>query len=345
MVLVINQLNVSYQHQTVLHGVDLTVSEGEIVCLLGSSGCGKTTLLKTIAGLIKTDSGDIVINGNVVNSANHQVVPEHRNLGMLFQDYALFPHLTVNDNIAYGLRKLSKSARQARTTEMLDLVQLPNIGEKYPHQLSGGQQQRVALARALAYQPDLLLLDEPFSNIDAKVKFDLISQIRDIIKRSGVAAIFVSHSKDEAFGFADTIALMENGKIQQTGAPQTLYQEPNCAFVARFMGPLNEIAVQNLPDDTQIQLTKIFGHHFDVTQQTLLIRPENLALNKISDTHNLSIHGTVESTTFYGRQITVYVRCDQQRIAFYLDSQQTIIPGDDITLFFAAEHLLLTNQP
>ncbi|WP_185967987.1 ABC transporter ATP-binding protein [Thalassotalea sp. PS06] len=341
MVLAINQLQVSYQQQTILHGVDLNVAQGEIVCLLGSSGCGKTTLLKTIAGLINVDKGDIEINGNTVNSDGLAVAPEKRNLGMLFQDYALFPHLSVAENIAYGLRKLDKAQRQARVQEMLALVQLPDISDKYPNQLSGGQQQRVALARALAYQPDLLLLDEPFSNIDTKVKFELIAQIRDIIKQSGVAAIFVSHSKDEAFGFADTIALMDEGKIQQTGTPKALYQQPNSAFVARFMGPLNEILSNQLPPE----VTKILGQQGIqlANNDRLLVRPENLSLSPQSEGQDIELQAVVESTTFYGKQVTASARCYGDIISFYVDSQQPLEPGDKVSLYFSAEHLLLAN--
>ncbi|TLU67122.1 ABC transporter ATP-binding protein [Thalassotalea litorea] len=358
MVLAIHQLQVSYQQQSVLQGVDLNVRESEIVCLLGASGCGKTTLLKAIAGLVSTDSGDIVINQQCVNSDNRQIAPEQRNLGMLFQEYALFPHLNVGENIAYGLRKLSKDARKERVLKMLTLVQLPDIIDKYPHQLSGGQQQRVALARALAYQPNMLLLDEPFSNIDSKVKFELIRQIRDIIKRSGVAAIFVSHSKDEAFAFADTIALMDNGKIQQTGSPKTLYQKPNSPFVARFMGSLNEIQLCHLGKENRIWLQQALHLVKAVDQNacytTLMIRPENLSRTQTSETlHSKShscdldklwIQGKVESTTFYGKQITVNVRCHQQLVSFYLDSKQRISVGEEITLYFSSENLLLANH-
>ncbi|WP_169303161.1 ABC transporter ATP-binding protein [Thalassotalea mangrovi] len=341
MVLAINQLQVSYHQQTILHGVDLNVAQGEIVCLLGSSGCGKTTLLKTIAGLTDVDKGEIEINGNTVNSDHITIAPEHRNLGMLFQDYALFPHLTVHENIAYGLRRLSKKKRNIRVQDMLALVQLPNISDKYPNQLSGGQQQRVALARALAYQPDLLLLDEPFSNIDTKVKFELIAQIRDIIKQSGVAAIFVSHSKDEAYGFADTIALMDEGKIQQTGSPQQLYQQPNSLFVARFMGPLNEIKRTQLPQ----QATEILAQKQTQPSENdkLFVRPESLSLAPIVDQHNVELQAVVESTTFYGKQVTVTARCYGEVISFYTDSQQHLASGDKVNLYFSTEHLLLAD--
>ena len=187
--------NLSYQYdgQKVIENLDLEVAENEIVCLLGASGCGKTTTLKAVAGLLTPQQGQIVIHGKTMSDNTQFTAPQHRNIGMMFQDYALFPHLTVAQNIAFGLSKFNKADKQARVNEMLELVHLSEFAERYPHELSGGQQQRVAIARALAYKPNLLLLDEPFSNIDAQVRFQLINDIRQIIKDQKVSAIFVSH--------------------------------------------------------------------------------------------------------------------------------------------------------
>ncbi|AWB67946.1 ABC transporter [Saccharobesus litoralis] len=242
----VNKIHVSYGRQPVLKGIDFCLEQGEILCLLGPSGCGKTTILKSLAGLISLDSGDIKIKQQVVSSASKQVAAEKRNLGMLFQDYALFPHLTVADNITYGLSKVAKADKTKRLHELLELVQLYGQESKYPHQLSGGQQQRVALARSLAYHPDLLLLDEPFSNIDNKVKFELIEQVRDIIKKANVAAIFVSHSKEEAYAFADKVAILNQGVLEQVDAPEVLYHAPKSEFVAAFMGAINKVTIANL---------------------------------------------------------------------------------------------------
>lgn len=240
----INHLAYSYNDAPVLDDLSLTVNNNEIVCLLGASGCGKTTILKAIAGLIKPQSGQITIADSPVNNDALFVAPQHRNIGMMFQDYALFPHLTVEQNVAFGLHKSANTAKQQRTAEMLELVKLEAFAKRYPHQLSGGQQQRVAIARALAYKPNLLLLDEPFSNIDNQVRFELINEIRSIIKDQQVSAIFVTHSKEEAFAFADKLAIMEQGKIVQLGTPEQLYQKPSSKGVAAFLSEGIFIAAQ-----------------------------------------------------------------------------------------------------
>ena len=234
--LIIKDLAYQYNGTKVLSELTLNVKQDEIVCLLGASGCGKTTTLKAIAGILQPSQGYMSIDSQVVNDNHHFIAPEKRNIGMMFQDYALFPHLTVSDNIAFGLSNMSKAQKRERVSEMLRLVKLDGCAKRYPHQLSGGQQQRVAIARALAYKPSLLLLDEPFSNIDTQVRFELIADIRRIIKDQQVSAVFVTHSKEEAFAFADTLAVMHGGKIAQQGTPEQLFSQPNSKEVAEFLG-------------------------------------------------------------------------------------------------------------
>ena len=250
--------NLSYQYdgQKVIENLDLEVAENEIVCLLGASGCGKTTTLKAVAGLLIPQQGQIVIHGKTMSDNTEFIAPQHRNIGMMFQDYALFPHLTVAQNIAFGLNKFNKADKQVRVNEMLELVHLSEFAQRYPHELSGGQQQRVAIARALAYKPNLLLLDEPFSNIDAQVRFQLINDIRQIIKDQKVSAIFVSHSKEEAFAFADKLAVMHKGKIAQLGDAKTLFEQPACKEVAEFLGQGIYIPAQA---EDKCEFTTAFG--------------------------------------------------------------------------------------
>lgn len=223
----------------VLSGLNLSIEDGEIVCLLGRSGCGKSTLLKAIAGLIQPVSGAIALHGKEVSSAARVTPPEQRGIGMIFQDYALFPHLTVFDNIAFGLKKQPSEQIRQRVQEMLQLVNLYGLDQRYPHELSGGQQQRVAIARALANEPAILLLDEPFSNIDSQVRQHLVREIRDILKQQKVAGLFVTHSREEGFAFADTIAVMGQGRIMQQGTAFDIYHHPDNRFIADFMGAGN----------------------------------------------------------------------------------------------------------
>ncbi|MEC4727256.1 ABC transporter ATP-binding protein [Shewanella sp. D64] len=228
-----------YHGQQVLKGLDLTLKKGEITALLGPSGCGKTTLLRAIAGLQLLSKGEISINKRVLSGPDVFVPSEQRGVGMIFQDYALFPHLNVADNILFGVKSTSKGKRKQRLNEMLSLVKLDGLDKRFPHELSGGQQQRVSIARALAYEPELLLLDEPFSNIDAKVRGEMMLEIRTILKESNVSAVFVTHSKDEAFVFADKLALFKEGQIVQYGTAEELYRSPNDRYVADFLGLSN----------------------------------------------------------------------------------------------------------
>ncbi len=232
----IKNLTCHYDDQTVLESLSLEVEQGQIVCLLGASGCGKTTLLKAVAGLLPLSSGQMSLNSLIIDDGENWLPPEQRNIGMIFQDYALFPHLTVAENIAFGLKNETAQQKLLKVEEMLGLVHLKGYGDRYPHQLSGGQQQRVAIARSLAYKPDLLLLDEPFSNIDTQVRHELIREIRKIFKQQGVTAIFVTHSREEAFAFSDKMAVMNNGVIEQYGTASELYYRPSSKFVADFLG-------------------------------------------------------------------------------------------------------------
>jgi iron(III) transport system ATP-binding protein len=220
----------------VVDDLSFLLEPGEIGCLLGSSGCGKTTVLRSIAGFHPLEAGSITLNGKILSSRSIHLAPETRHIGMVFQDYALFPHLSVCQNITFGLHKMSARAREVVCEELLDLVQLKGFGNRYPHELSGGQQQRVALARALAPSPSLLLLDEPLSSLDTELRRGLALEVREILKKRGISAIMVTHDQDEAFAFADKIGVLHKGKLEQWDVPFSLYHEPKTRYVAGFIG-------------------------------------------------------------------------------------------------------------
>jgi iron(III) transport system ATP-binding protein len=226
----------AYNGRRVLNDFSLTLARGQIGCVLGPSGCGKTTALRCIAGFEHVAAGRIAVNGKEVSRPGRSVPPEERRVGMVFQDYALFPHLTVAANVGFGLHQLETSERERRIAQTLEIIGMSRAGQRYPHELSGGQQQRVALARALAPQPELLLLDEPFSNLDVDLRERLGLEIRDILKQQGMTAILVTHDQHDAFAIADEIGIMSRGRIEQWGTPYELYHKPATRFVADFVG-------------------------------------------------------------------------------------------------------------
>ena len=302
--LILQGVSYHYNGTKVIENLDLTVGKDEIVCLLGASGCGKTTTLKAIAGLVEAKHGSVFIDGKLVSDESTFIAPEHRNIGMMFQDYALFPHLSVADNIAFGLGKMSQSEKQQRVDEMLQLVHLSGCADRFPHQLSGGQQQRVAIARALAYKPSLLLLDEPFSNIDTQVRFELIADIRRIIKAQQVSAVFVTHSKEEAFAFSDTLAIMDRGSIAQQGTPEQLFAAPRSKVVAEFLGQGIYLSAEAL---TATEYKTPFGTVESDMQTScypcsgeLYVRPHQIELVQECQSDKLSKRATILSRRFIG---------------------------------------------
>ncbi|WP_166421865.1 ABC transporter ATP-binding protein [Pseudoalteromonas sp. Z1A8] len=316
--LILQGVSYHYNGTKVIHDLDLTVGKDEIVCLLGASGCGKTTTLKAIAGLIEAKQGSIFIDGKLVSDEQSFISPEHRNIGMMFQDYALFPHLTVANNIAFGLSKMSKAQKQQRVDEMLKLVHLIGCADRFPHQLSGGQQQRVAIARALAYKPSLLLLDEPFSNIDTQVRFELIADIRRIIKATQVSAVFVTHSKEEAFAFSDTLAIMHRGKIEQQGTPEQLFATPCSKEVAEFLGQGIYLSAEVL---TATEYKTPFGlvesyveSKHNVSIGLIYVRPHQIELVADNQSDKFSKRATIISRRFIGSAYIYSVVINEQEI-------------------------------
>lgn len=283
------------QSTTVLDNVSLTLNHGELLGLLGPSGCGKTTLLRIIAGFESISEGSVAIAGKVVCTNCESLAAEKRHTGMVFQDYALFPHLTVAENLAFGLKRQNKDARQGlfsrqqhqvkqRVAEVLQLVGLTGLEQRYPHQLSGGQQQRISLARALAPEPALILLDEPLSNLDVQVRHRLRAEIRAILKAAGTSAVFVTHDREEALAISDKIAVMRQGKIEQVGTPEEVYLNPSTRFVAEFVTQANFLPAtkQGQVWVTEIGNLTVSPSTTDAAVQAskgdLVLRPEDITL-------------------------------------------------------------------
>ena len=277
----LNTISKGYNGKCVIDELSLALPAGELGCLLGESGCGKTTVLRCIAGFEKIQSGSIWIDGALMSSHNDCTPPESRRLGMVFQDYALFPHLTVKKNIIFGLNALSQQNRNRRAAEMLDLVGLTKDAAKYPHELSGGQQQRVALARALAPNPNLLLMDEPFSNLDVALRERLCIDVRRILKRLGISALLVTHNQHEAFAMADIIGVMREGALEQWDTAYNLYHRPKSQYVADFVGEGALIKGRvTSEDEVQTQLGTLKGRFSYPCRNgcpaDVLIRPEDI---------------------------------------------------------------------
>jgi iron(III) transport system ATP-binding protein len=292
------------QSRAAVCDVSLSVAAGELVALVGASGSGKSTLLRLIAGLEHPDAGTIALDQRVISSPREVVPPEQRGIGFVFQDHALFPHLTVAENIAFGLHCSGGDPRGDKTRALLQLVGLPDCRTRYPHELSGGERQRVALARSLAPAPRLLLLDEPFSSLDTRLRQEIREETRAILRQRGTTAIIVTHDVPDAFAVADRILLMRRGEIQQAGIPATLYREPANDYVATFFGLCNFLPAGALPLDSARTVGPPPGSPGGVW-----IRPEDLLLVRVEEARTGDLPGMVERTVFSGDHIEVHLRC------------------------------------
>jgi putative spermidine/putrescine transport system ATP-binding protein len=302
---------------------NLQVEPGELVSFLGPSGCGKTTTLRMVAGFERPTSGRIVIDGKDVTD----VPPNQRNVGMVFQAYALFPNMTVGGNIGFGMKIAKKPVDQIKTRvdEMLKLIHMESYGDRYPYQLSGGQQQRVALTRALALSPTILLLDEPLSALDAKIRVSLRAEIRAIQRKLGITTIYVTHDQEEALSISDRIVVMYEGKIEQVGTPFEIYNFPTCAFVADFVGTLNTTKAEVV--DPENQLLQVEGVQLQTAEGlenqkkgdivTIAIRPERLNFVSVEKKANV-LDCTIENITFLGSVVRIQVLIGSNR--FYMDT-------------------------
>jgi putative spermidine/putrescine transport system ATP-binding protein len=317
-----------------LTGVDLTMKPGEFIALLGPSGCGKTTVLRTLSGLEQVTSGRILIDGEDV--ADTPV--NKRDIGMVFQAYSLFPHMTVLENVEFGLRmrKVDAAGRVRRSAEALEMVGLGHLGERYAHQLSGGQQQRVALARALVTRPRVLLLDEPLSALDAKVRVQLRDEIRRIQTELGITTLFVTHDQEEALAVADRVAVMNAGNIEQIGTPEDLYTSPASPFVANFVGLSNRIPSTVAGHEVTVYGTKLqlLGENPGNGPALAMVRPEDIviAARKAGDE---ALAGTVVISSFLGSLRRTQVRLDDETlVSVQHDVSERHEAGDAVTLSF-----------
>jgi iron(III) transport system ATP-binding protein len=335
----LNRIRQNYGEHSVLKDLSLTLQKGEIGCLLGPSGCGKTTALRCIAGFESISDGEILINGHCVSSAKSSVPPEKRQIGMVFQDYALFPHLDVAANIGFGLHRLPRNERAQRIAEWLSIVRLDNAAGKYPHELSGGQQQRVALARALAPHPALLLLDEPFSNLDVSLREHLSLEVREILKAQHTTAILVTHDQSEAFAIADKIGVMFEGEIQQWDTAYNLYHRPETRSVADFIGqgmflPGKVIDTDRVETELGILHSTIPPECAASGMADVLIRPDDIVHDETSPQQ-----AVITNKAFKGAEILYTLRLPEgHSVLALVPSHYYHEVGDKIGIRLIADH-------
>ena len=297
----------------VIDGLDLAVRDGELLTLLGPSGCGKTTTLRLIAGLERLNGGVVRLRGEGVAGTGTFLPPEERDVGVVFQEFALFPHKTAAENVAFGLTDRPTAEREARVRELLELVGLTEHADQYPEELSGGQQQRVALARSLAPEPSVLLLDEPFSNLDVDLRVEMRQEVRRIIKRAGVTAVSVTHDQEEAMSISDRVAVMRAGNVEQVGTPEEVFQNPKSRFVATFLGHASFVSGRVAGDTVEtgigtLQRAQVNGlaEAYDGSGIDVLVRPDDLQASPADDGGK----GTVVDRRFHGPTVLYRVELD-----------------------------------
>jgi iron(III) transport system ATP-binding protein len=330
-----------YQGRPVVQDLSMHVKKGSLVCLLGPSGCGKTTVLRAIAGLEDVTSGEILLSGKTVSSKGMTLPPEKRHIGMVFQEYALFPHLNVEDNVAFGLRNQSSNELREKVRRILKIVGMENVGQRFVHELSGGQQQRVALARALAPEPELILLDEPFSNLDIELRERLSLEVRDILKDQDITGILVTHDQHEAFAIGEHIGVMENGRILQWDTAYNLYHEPANRFIADFIGQGEFLAGKLLaPDVLETEAGIIKGNRAflwpEGTTVDVLLRPDDI----IPD-NNSELRAEIIDKAFKGAEIMYTLRLPTGGTVLSLfPSHSDHGIGEQVGIRIAADHLI-----
>lgn len=334
MLLVVDQIEKSFEkNKPVVKQATFHVGKDEIFALLGPSGCGKTTTLRLIAGFEKPDSGFVMLNGEILSSVNNHMPPQKRGIGFVFQDYALFPHMTALENVAFGLTNLPKHKRKVFAEEVLCRTGMGEYKDRSPAELSGGQQQRVALARAIAPEPELILLDEPFSNLDAMLRTITRKEVRSIIKKARMSAVLVTHDQEEALSFADRVGVMNNGKIEQIGTPEEVYYKPKTKFVAQFLGKTNLFEAD--VNDTDYVDTNLGQMRLNCRARghiTCSIRPEHLTLEKPNGTTDESKLGIIAAREFKGHDITYHVEFGSDRYIVHTDNRVLFEPSDEVVV-------------
>ncbi|MEF8814448.1 MAG: ABC transporter ATP-binding protein [Halovenus sp.] len=339
-VLVLEGLTREYGPEVAVSDFSLTVEEGELVTLLGPSGCGKTTALRMIAGLEEPTAGTIRIADRTVASPDQFVPPEQRDVGLVFQDFALFPHLSVEENVAFGIDDWPAERRDARVTELLELVDLTDHRGKMPRQLSGGQQQRVALARSLAPEPDVLLLDEPFSNLDVRLRVEMREEVRRILKAAGVTAISVTHDQEEALSISDRVAIVNDGTLEQVGKPEVVFENPESRFVASFLGRASFLPGRVRGDIVDTQLGTFRADQlngpvaaYDGARIDVLVRPDDLEAvpAEQGNADGAVVHRQYNGPTFvYRVELTdgTMVRCLHNHAETFEHGQHVVVDID-----------------
>lgn len=339
----LKDINVSYdKKKNILEGLNLEIKEGELVSLLGPSGCGKTTTLRVVAGFISPNAGEFTLAGEKLTK-----VPVHkRNFGLVFQSYALFPHLSVFDNVAFGLklRKMNKEQIKKEVEEILEVCGLSELADRFPKQMSGGQRQRVALARALVIKPKLLLLDEPLSNLDAKLRVNMRVEIKRLQKKLGITTIFVTHDQEECFSISDKVAVMNQGIIEQYDTPENIYAKPKTEFVARFIGFENFIPLKKIGEGQYQSGEKIIMVESDRALEECLgtIRPDDIQI--VGDDQQVNIiEGKVEVRTFLGKAYQYEVSTPSGRLVVNGQTEKVYEAGEKLRLHLPANKVILVK--
>lgn len=323
----------------VLKDISFTVENGELVSILGPSGCGKTTTLRIIAGLISATDGQILVDQKDISK-----VPVYkRNFGMVFQSYALFPHMTVFNNVAFGLKmkKISKKDIKQKVDEILEITGLSQLASRYPKELSGGQQQRVSLARALVVHPQLLFMDEPLSNLDAKLRIKMRGEIRDLQKKLNMTVLFVTHDQKECFAISDKVLIMKDGRIEQYDTPENIFHHPNSEYVARFIGYENFINVDHILDDHTVESKDLLFITDESTNQakTLTIRPENIQINSSDNSSQNLIDGIITSSEYLGQSFKYRAKTSLGNFIVEESRKAMRSSEDKVQLYLPSKHL------